>query len=306
LQTGPRRSLVWVDEQGVEDPILTPPQGFNSPRLTADARRLVVARNDEQQDIWVIDVVRGARVRLTFDAAVDGLPLWMPDGRVIFSSDRTGARNLWIATEGDATAVRLSDSPHAHNATAITPDGNRVIFTETNGSGATDVMEMELSRDRSVRALLDSAANERNAVVSPNGQWIVYESDESGRPEVFVRPYPDVRKRNWPVSTATDGGTRPLWSHAGDKLFYVSPDGALMRIDVSTEVDWSATVPVKVVKEGFLMTSDIETGRQYDVDRTGKRFLVIKRSAEDTPARPESFKIVRPWLEELKRLTPTR
>ena len=228
----------------------------------------------------------------------------MPDGRVIFTSDRSGVPNLWIADEGSAnTPHRLTNSANSQFPSSITSDGRALIFTETSETGA-DVLQMALDSTHQVTKLLSTPADERNGVVSPDRHWLAYQSDESGDVEVFVRPYPQVTEHVWPVSKG--GGSSPLWSGDGKELFYVAASGALMRVAVNPGDSWNATAPTEVVKQGYYTQSNVEIGRLYDVDRTGSRFLLLTRDSVGDRQPTVSFVIVQNWFEELKRLVPVR
>ena len=131
----------------------------------------------------------------------------------------------------------------------MSPDGRLLIFTETAPNTGEDVMQMALDGTRRVTPLVQSPFAERNGVVSPDGRWLAYEANDSGRVEISVRPFPEVNSGRWQVSTA--GGTRPLWARSGQELFYVSPTGALMRVGVERGPSWAATTPTLLVKEGY-------------------------------------------------------
>ena len=137
----------------------------------------------------------------------------------------------------------------------MTPDGLRLIFTETFPNTGDDVMQMMLDGTRRVTPLVQSPFVERNGVVSPDGRWLAYEANDSGPFEIYVRPFPDVNGGHWRVSTA--GGTRPLWARFGQdqELFYVSPTGALMRSVVERGPSWAATMPTLQIKEGGYLMS---------------------------------------------------
>jgi Tol biopolymer transport system component len=141
---------------------------------------------------------------------------------------------------------------------------------------------------------------ERNGIVSPDGRWLAYESDNSGRFEIYVRPFPNVDAGQWRISTA--GGTRPLWAPNSQELFYVAPGGALMASRVSArDGAWRADRPTKIV-DGPYATEGVRDRRTYDVSIDGRRFLMIKRSANEATA--PQIVVVQHWLEELKRLVP--
>ena len=153
------------------------------------------------------------------------------------------------AADGTGAVERLTESPNTQYPSAVSPDGRRLIFTEEAPRTADDVMMMELDGTRRVTPLVQSPFNERNGSVSPDGRWLAYEANDSGRVEVYVRPFPDVSSGHWQVST--NGGTRPIWTRSGQELVYVSPTGALMRVGVARGPSWAATTPTQVVKEGY-------------------------------------------------------
>jgi len=304
---GLNRTLVWVDREGRETPIPAPPRAYAQPRLSPDGTRVAVAAQDQELDIWVWDLGRTTLTRVTFDSDFDNYPVWTRDSlRVIFSSQREGARNLfWQAADGTGTVERLTDSPNVQNAVSVSPDGRRLIFTETAPKTGEDIMQLELDGSHRVAPLIQSPSIERNGMISPDGRWLAYESNESGRFEISVRPFPDVNRGHWQVSTG--GGTRPLWAPGGQELVYVSPTGALMRVGVERARTWAATPPTQLVKEGYATIPGSLSGRSYEIAPDGQRFLVIKEGggAGQTVA-PPSIVVVQHWLDELKRLVPTK
>ena len=156
---------------------------------------------------------------------------------------------------------------------------------------------------RRVSALVQSEFTERNGIVSPDGQWLAYESNEnSSRFEIFVRPFPEVNRIRHQVSTA--GGTRPLWARSGRELHLRlsigRPDGRWRAGPT-----WAATTPALVVKEGY-MVSPGNPGRTYDISPDGQRFLMIKGRFAEPTAAPAGLVVIEHWVEELKRLVPTK
>jgi eukaryotic-like serine/threonine-protein kinase len=306
-EAGTPRTLVWVDRQGRETAIPAPPRAYGFPRLSPDGMRIAVLAADQEFDIWVWDMGRTTLTRVTFDPAGDAYPAWTPDGRrLIFSSQRSGTRNLyWQAADGTGAVERLTDSPNQQFATAVSPDGTRLIFTETARQTGDDVMQLDLDGTHRVTPLVHSAFAERNGIISPDGRWLAYEANDSGRLEIYVRPFPDVNSGHWQVSTA--GGTRPLWARSGQELIYVSPTGALVRVGVERTQLWAATAPTPLVKEGYYTTSGAYPGRTYDIAPDGQRFLMIKEGGgAGQTAAPASLIVVQHWIEELRRLVPTK
>ena len=228
--------------------------------------------------------------------------MWTPDSRrVIFSSERTGGRSIyWQAADGTGAAEQLLDSHNTQYATAVSPDGRQLMFSEETALTDIDLMALELDGTRRVTPLLQSRFAERNAAISPDGRWLAYEANDSGRFEIYVRPYPDVNRSLSVVSTG--GGTKPLWTRRGQELIYVSPTGALMRVGVSPGPSWSTTKPAVVVKEGYF-TNPVWWGRSYDASPDAQRFLMIKEGGAGGAA-PPSIVVVQHWAEELKRLVP--
>ena len=299
------RTLVWVDRQGRETPIPAPPRRYVYPRLSPDGTRVAVVAIDQELDVWVWDLGRSTLTRATLDAGIEHSPVWTPDGlRLIFSSERAGVRNLyWQAANTTGAVERLADSASWQQASGVSPDGRRVVFTERSGATGEDIMQLELDGTHRVTPVLQSRFAERNGVVSPDGRWLAYEANDSGPFEIFVRPFPDVNSGHWQVSAA--GGTRPLWTRSGRELIYVSPSGALISVGVAPGASWAVTRPVPVVKEGYATMPNVDLGRTYDIAADG-RFLMVKGGGTEQAAAPASIIVVQHWGEELKRLVPTK
>jgi eukaryotic-like serine/threonine-protein kinase len=303
---GTPRTLVWVDRHGQEKSIAAPPRPYLLPALSPDGAHVAVFANDQERDLWLWDLGRTTLTRLTLTAGVDVVQVWTPDSRrLIFTSERAGVRNLfWQVADGSGAAERLTESPNTQYPTAVSPDGRKLIFAEETPRTDTDVMMIELEGARRVTPLVQSPFTERNGIVSPDGRWLAYEANESGRFEVYVRPFPDVNSGRWQVST--NGGTRPIWARSGQELIYVSPSGALMRVGIARAgPSWATTTPTLLVKEGYF-TIPIWWGRSYDISPDGQRFLMIKEGGANGTGAPASIIVVQHWVEELKRLVPTK
>ena len=299
------RTLVWVDRQGRETPIPTPPRRYVYPRLSPDGTRVAVVAVDQDLDVWVWDLGHSTLTRATFDAGAEHSPVWTPDGlRLIFSSERAGIRNLyWQAANTTGAVERLAESARWQHASGVSPDGRRLVFTERSPPTAEDIMQLELDGTHRVTPVLQSPFIERNGVVSPDGRWLAYEANDSGPFEISVRPFPDVNSGHWRVSAG--GGTAPLWTRNGEELIYVSPTGGLMSVGVTRSPSWAASRPVPVVKEGYVTTPNVDRGRNYDIAADG-RFLMVKEGGTDQTTAPIGITVVQHWGEELKRLVPTK
>ncbi len=300
---GLQRTLVWVNRQGQETAIAAPPRAYAYPRIAPDGASVVLYDGDQESDIRRWDFARTTLTRLTFDGALDGHPAWTPDGRrLVFSSERTGTRNLyWQAADGTGAVERLTESPNAQNGAAVSPDGTRVIFYETAPKTGADVMQLQLDGTRRVTPLVQTPFAEQNGILSPDGRWLAYEANDSGRFEVYVRPFPDVNRGLWQVSTG--GGTRPLWAPNGQELFYASLTGAIMRVGVERGPSWAATTPTLLIKEGYVTVPGGNPGRSYDISPDGQRFLLLKAGdGSDQAAAPANLIVIQHFDEELKRL----
>jgi len=146
--------------------------------------------------------------------------------------------------------------------------------------------------------------DERNGDVSLDGRWLAYESNDSGQVQISVRPFPDVNRGRWQVSTG--GGTQPLWARNGQELFYLAPNGALMSVRVERGSTWTAGTPTKLIDGQYYFGAGTPLSRTYDVSPDGRKFLMIKEARPTGDAPPPQLVIVQSWLEELKRLVPTK
>jgi serine/threonine-protein kinase len=305
---GADRTLVWVDRAAREEPLAAPPRAYRQPRLSPDGTRIAVSIQDQEQDLWMWDLSRATLTRLTSAPGVDWFPLWTTDGRrIVFSSSSAGEGGntvFWMPADGTGKPERLTSGGDRHYATGLSPDGTQVVFSQITQAQRADLLTMSLDGDHRVQPLLQTMFDEQDGTISPDGRWIAYESDNSGRSEIYVRPFPAVAGGQWQVSTA--GGRRPLWARDGQELFYFAtagPTSTLMRVPIGARsTAWSAGTPV-VLFQGRYFTET--PGRTYDVSPDGRRFLMVKEAGADLgDARPQII-VVQHWFEELKRLVPT-
>jgi serine/threonine protein kinase len=304
------RSLVWVDRQGRETPIAgVPPRPYRHPRLSPDGTRLALSDGAQPSDLWVLHLSPPRIFRVTDDPADDETPAWTSDGRLLFTSTRTGSSYQLFVQRGDGTGRATSLLQGRRVQLAPTPGRNdtEVIFTEVTSSNRGDVELLNLATGQ-VTALVESRADERGGTVSPDGRWLAYESDRSGRFEIYVQPFPSLAGGNV-VPVSADGGVQPKWAPHGKELFYVDPDGALIAVRVQLrDSTWSAGAPVKLIEGRYATRSNqISTiVPQYDtID--GQRFLMLKDEARagGAPISPQII-VVQNWLQELRRLVPAK
>ena len=300
-QSGLVHSLVWVGRQGREEPVTAPPRAYNYPRISPDGTRVALDVRDQENDIWIWDLTRETLTRLTFDPGSDNYPVWTPDSqRVAFGSAREGMSNLfWKAADGTGSVERLTESSNIQYAYSFSADGEALLFRETQPDTGEDLRILSLVEDRAVKTLIATQFRERNAELSPDGNWMAYQSNASGQNQIYVRPFPAVDQGQWMIST--DSGTHPLWAPDGRELFYRS-GAALMAVPIQTNPSFTPGTP-EVLFEGDYFSG---AGRTYDVGPGGQRFLMIKAGApsDESLSAPELI-IVENWFEELKLLVPT-
>ena len=301
-------TAAWVNRKGERDPIDIPQRVYASIRLAPDGRRLALTARDEQNDIWIWDFARTTFHRLTFGASIENHPVWTPDSRhVIFASDRQGPSNLYrVAVDGIGTVERLTASETPHFATSIGPDGRSLVGVLDGPKTSFDIAGFRLlsgpgtspqSGSAAVQTLVETAAVEHNAEIAPNGRYLAYASNESGRFEVYVRPFPQLDDGKWIVSAA--GGLFPKWSSNGRELFYLDTAGSLMVVGVDTAAptfEWHN--PVMLLKNQFGATLP---DRPYDVTADGQRFAVLLPAEGDTPGTTSNLVVVLNWIEEVRR-----
>ncbi|MGH6692691.1 MAG: TolB family protein, partial [Gammaproteobacteria bacterium] len=301
------RTLVWVDRQGREEPIKAPPRLYSNPRLSPDGTKVAVEVfvSNQDVDVWTWHLANHTLTRLTFGAGQDQTPVWTPDGqRIAFSSSRAGSDDnlYWQAADGTGVAERLVEGTDAF-PTSFSPDGTQLLFGQVTPSTGFDIGILSLEGGRRAVPLVKTSFNELNAEVSPDGHSLAYQSNESGQHEIYVRPFPEIDRGRWQVSTS--GGRMPVWARSGKELFYLEPSGALMSVPIESGRTFRAGNPAKLVEGGYVAPL-LEAYRTYDVSADSQRFLMIKEAEIDKTATTREIVIVQHWLEELKRLVPTK
>jgi eukaryotic-like serine/threonine-protein kinase len=281
-----RRQLTWFDRSGKDVGTLGAPDenDLNNPSFSPDSRRAVVIRTVQgNPDIWVIDGVRATR--LTFDAASDVYPVWSADGtRIVFDSNRKGFRDLYQKfANGAGSDELLLESKQDKTAMSYSPDGRFLLYRTQDPKTGSDLWVLPLEGNRKPFAFLNTPFDERSGVFSPDGKWIAYQSNESGRIEIYVRPFPGPGGQ-WQISTA--GGIQPRWSHDGKELYYIAPDEKLMAAAIAVKaVALEPGVPVALFQTRIWGGgTNANNKQQYDVTADG-RFL-INITTEDDAASP--------------------
>ncbi len=215
-----------------------------------------------------------------------------------------------MAADGTGEPERLTESPRRHAPHTISPDGSRLVFYEIGPGSGFDLYSMTLDDERRIEPLIVTEFGGRNAEISPDGQWIAYHSDVSGRFEVYVQPFPDVANGRWQVST--NGGTWPLWSPDGRELFYMMTDGVMgVSVETSGNASGFQPGPAQLVISGTYFGTQGTGGanRTYDISPDGRRFLMLKAVTRDGVDDPYAgltrIHVVSNWFQELRERVPT-
>ena len=301
------RSLVWVSLDGQEEALDAEPANYETVRVSPDGSRLAL---DRDGDIWTYDTTRGTFDRVTTDAASDYAPVWTRDGaRLIFGSERGGSDELfWTLADGTGTPERIASSEGNVLLTqpeAVTPDGTTLLFSLAHsGTDPTvDIGIVSLEDDGTADLLIEDEFITAAPAVSPDGRWITYDSNLSGRVEVYVQRFPGLGDRR---RLSRTGGRLPRWSPDGRELFYQSLDGRqVLSMPVTTEPTLSVG-EAEILFEGDFL-APFGPFRPYDVTPDGKGFVIIKTGVvtSDTDDSPQII-LVQNWTEELTRLVPTQ
>lgn len=289
-------TLTWVDRQGAEQPLSSPVRNYASPRVSPDRERVVFDILELGQTIsrhlWLLDLMRGTTSRLTFDRVNMG-PVWTPDSRRLIYASALGvtvpAGTLAsLATDGSGQPVTVIEEGNPRpTPTSVSPDGKFVIGTRGN-----DVWVLPLGGDpksAKPQPFLDNRFARAEFQFSPDGKWVAYQSNESGRNEVYVSPFPGPGGKS---QVSTDGGTQPRWNRNGRELFFRS-GAKMMAVDTELTPAFRAGTPKMLFEK---VSSD------YDVHPDGKRFLMLKPAATTTDS--SELHIILNWFDDLRKKVP--
>jgi eukaryotic-like serine/threonine-protein kinase len=295
-----QNSLVWVNHKGKPEAIASFKAPFFAPRLSPDGQRIAYCSLGMEGHIWVYDLNRGTATPFTSEGMSE-FPTWTPDGRrLAFDLVNTGVPNIyWQPADRSSPIEQLTHSEYFQWPASWTPDGETLAIVEVHpDSEAGDHIKLVHIRDHRVTPCLNSRFNERYPGFSPDGRWIAYVSDESGREEVYVQAFPGPGSK-WQVSN--EGGKEPLWSRNGRELFYWRGD-QVFEVDVGTGSGFSASKPRFLFEHpGYLGMAPTRT---WDISLDGQKFLMVK--LDDRKPQPVTEMIlVQNWFEELKRICPT-
>ncbi len=292
--------LAWLNRDGELLETLGPVANYDAPELSADDRWIAVGRGQigsVDDEIWVIDSVRGTSTRFTFNPTTDAAPVWSSDGRsIIFGSTRM-EDTPWGIFRRPFGAAGEEDTLVGMNTQIVLPsqcsaDGDYLVYHVFGPRMFTDIYAVAMSGDAEPIPLVVTPFEEAGARLSPNGRWLAYHSNESGTHQIYVRPFPEAGGK-WQISSG--GGHEPEWRGDGRELYYLAPGNQLMAVPVVTEGGFEAGTPEPLftVRRG----SSTFDGT-YDVTEDGQRFLFILQAGEEEEQAP--YQVVLNWTAELE------
>ena len=316
-----QQQLVWVDREGSVELIAVPggrDEGnsglaYMGPRVSSDAERVVFWNSSPGEssrkagfagDLWLANLARGVRSRMSSDSLEQFWAVWYPDGRrVAFTAGGADQGSVGLLAEradGMGPPVRLTTviGTQWQQPYSFTADGEFLYYQESSQGVDFDIYVLPLSGDAEPQPVVDGPAEEFHPAVSPDGRWLAYVSDESGQSEIYLTDLPDRRGRSL---VSSDGGIGPAWAPDGGELYYVqSVEGqtALIAVRVETTPALELSRPETLFRGPF--TLPLQFGRSYDVSPDGERFLMVRRPVEVESL--ERLSVVINWVDELEEL----
>lgn len=315
------RAFVWFNRQGKEERAGMPDRAYaiggSALRVSPDGARVAVVvlaaqtaliRSANQQrpgggDIWVGDITRGTMTRLTFTGQAFS-PIWMPDGRRVCYDN--GREAFCQAADGSGPAQVMLTMSGLNGIRSISPDGTRLLLSVINAQTRGDIVMATLGPPLETRTLIQTSYVETSPTISPDGRWLAYGSDESGRSEVYVRPFPAVDEGRWQVSA--DGGSEPRWARNGRELFFGAGGGAAgatggagaLQI-MSVPVHAGPVFATGKAEVAFRFPNTVSSA--YDVAPDGR--VLAHLAAATVRGEGPQIVVVQNWFEELKARVPT-
>jgi serine/threonine-protein kinase len=286
----PEYDLLAVDRKGAAQTIAGG-RPYDEPAASPDGKKIAVTIESSTFDIWIYDLDRGTLSRLSFGGD-DSQPRWSPDGkRVVYSSSRAGTPNLfWRYADASGPEERLAASDHAQYPACFTSDGRALVFVDVDRTTREDIWVLPLDGSRKPVPFLRTPFREGLVRLSPDGRWIAYTSDESGRAEIYVQPYPGPGGR---IQISPDGGDHPLWSPDGRELYYRHQE-KLFACSIQTEPSFSASKPTLLFEGKYR--------DEWDLSPDGQRFFLVKEKEVDSASR--QIHVLLGWLDEVGRRLP--
>jgi Tol biopolymer transport system component len=290
--------LVWLDRSGKQVGQGAEPGDYGPPSISPDGNRAAVAKfgpDGTHANLWILDAA-GNTTPFTSTPQHEGSPVWSPDGsKIAFFSDAEGGSDIYVKpANGEGRAELFYKSTFPKYLTDWSRDGRYILFVVASPGTGMDVWAMSTA-DRKAAPILNTICQETSATLSPDGKWLAFQSDQSGRPEVYVQAFEGAtsgNKRRWQVSSG--GGGLPRWRADGAEMFYVTSGGRMMAAAVHPVAGEFQFEPAHML---FQTRPIPNTWNLYDVSRDGQRFL-FNLPLEWSSAAP--ITVVTNWSEKLK------
>lgn len=301
-------TLAWFDRKGKELGAAGESNSnvYQDVAISPDASRVAVSKAEptvagSSQSIWLLDLSRGVSARFTFDVAPDTSPVWSPDGsRIAYAGSRAGGMGIYEKAANSTSTERTLISPVGEPMypTHWSRDGRFLLYSKEAGSTRSDLWVMPLSQDGTPAGesipFATTKYSESDGMFSPDGHWIAYTSDESGKEEVYLRSFPASQGEGIKIQTSRNGGRQPHWRGDGKELFYLSLDRKMMAVEVSQTGPVRLGAPTSLFE---LPAKEEQSGLSawpWDVTTDGKRFLIGKSTTVSEPVT-----VVLNWRAEL-------
>jgi eukaryotic-like serine/threonine-protein kinase len=299
----PGARIVWRDRSGKQTRTIEAPTGSSAPSLNPDEKRAVVYGDDENdlEDLWIVDLERGTSTRLTATHASNMIPFWSPDGRrIAFASNRAGTYDIYAKDANGGDEELLVNSPHGRSPSGWSEDGRFLVYDVFDPKSTWDIWVLPLEGERKPFPFLKTEFSEIGGTLSPSPDshghlWMAYASNETGRFEVYLRPFlPGAPggPAGVKVRISTGGGRALRWRKDGREIFYVSPDRRLVAVDVRLGESAAVGTPHAL----FEVPTSSRGG--YTPFADGQHFLFIEPAGEPPAAK---INVVLNWQAELKR-----
>jgi Tol biopolymer transport system component len=272
---GGTAQLTWFDREGKTLGTVAQPGPYNSLALSPDGTRVAVERADANgTDLWLMETISGGKSeRFTFDPGIETAPVWSWDGtRIVYASTHGGGRDLYQKlSNGAGNEELLFKSTEQKYPSDWSRDGHVLLYTSLDAKTQADVVALSMDGDHKPAVFLNTQFSEIRGKLSPDGRWIAYVSDESGRPEVYVQPFPVSADRAGKHLISNGGGDEPIWRRDGRELFYRNGRN-VMAADITPGAVFKASAAKKLFEANFAGLNG--AGYRWDVTGDGKRFLI--------------------------------
>jgi eukaryotic-like serine/threonine-protein kinase len=299
-----RNRVVWVDRTGKTDALPLPEKEYEAVAISPDGRQAVIQIAEGTTTLWTLDLERGTTTPFLVSGGSSQAPVWTADGKhILYRATRNGFRNLyWKSADGTGAEAALTHKGDVvHTPSSVSPDGKWVLFTETGLDGGIFALRLDAAAGSGAPApqrVLPAGESGANGQFSPDGRWMAYRSEVSGRSEVYVRPFPGPGPR---TQISTMGADQPRWSRDGRELYFSALNGRILAANMSIGSAFTAGVPRVVLEGPYKEQTNANTA--FDVARSG-RFLFVQAGQTQSP--PPRIEIVLNWFNTLRGDAPAK